>query len=1349
MLGLLTLCWVLPGWGVAQSREFGQDQFTRVAHLQGLKVKCMLKDSSGFMWLGTETGLYRYDGYQTEFIPTTTVGIRLSSNSVLALYEDREANLWIGTDNGLNKLSTDRKTITAYLATAKAAATGKNSIQAILQASDGALWCSTHNGYLYRSADKEHFTFMQNVAAGTTGIFSPLVKHLTEDSQRFIWVADDHHGYQKLSPEGAVLHWYPLPPMQQWITSYVQKNKLLFADYHSIYTYSASANQFLPLVSADLSELLDNKLRYIYEDNKGYIWVATSEKLCRLNVRTQKIDDFTPAFKRTGGAPYAIDCLYEDAKGQLWLGTYFGVFRLENRENRFSVISPPGIANNTIFSAPAIYETSPGKILIGSYQGFFEYNALTKRFQEYKMFKQGRGWSNWYNPLVKAFVPAANGNLWVATEGNGVLSFNLKSHTFSQPAIPDDLKPEERASLFNYSFLRDTDGQLWLGGNNNLYLFNPKTKQALPFTWGKTKQPFSSLQIMALYQAKDQSIWVGTDYGLYRIVKGKSITGYFAAIAEQNPRAGLTNEFITCLYEGLDGRLWVGTKGGGINVLHPANGQIEETYTIKEGLANNIVCAILPGKAGELWISTDNGLSRLDRQQKTFRNFLVKDGLPNNTFHPGAAWAGSDRTLYFGSLDGIVAFDPEQFRPTAAVSRVILTKLVQHRGTKNKIEENALAAHLIRNIQLHYKDKFFTVYFALQAYFDDVNVPQFAYQVVGITDEWQPIGAKNYIQFTGLPAGKYTLRIKGMDSSGIWGKELRLPIEVGQAFYLTPVAYGFYALVIFTIIGIIFWSQFKRLQLQNQLKFEHLEQEKLRELEQMKSQFFTNITHEFRTPLTLIISPLEPLCTQPTLPPPELIKPQLKVIFRNAQRLLRLINQLLDLAKLEAGHMILDESRGEITLLVEQIVESFRPAAEQQGVQLQYVFTGASVEYIFDAEKLEKIIYNLLANALKFTASGGKVRVEVNLPASREETYELQLRVRDTGRGIPASQLPFIFNRFYQVTDARTAALAGSGLGLFLVKELVELMGGHVAAESQEGKGSSFTVVLPLRIAGNNVPAGPLASQSVIVPEEEAVSLPLPPSAEEAPLVLVVEDHEELRHFIAQELTAQYRVLTAPNGAEGWQLAQQELPNLVIADVAMPEMDGFTLSQLIKNNPLTTHIAVILLTARTSVEDRVKGLTTGANDYLIKPFNLQELQLRVANGLSYQQTLRQYWRQKFSLSNPAEEPASPSEDPFLRQVHQVLDRELANSGFLVDELAREMAVSTRTLHRKLAAITAMNANELMRYYRLSQAAVLLREGHPVAETAYRVGFEGLSYFAKCFKAQFSVSPSEYALSQPR
>lgn len=1318
-----------------------------MVNLEGLKIKCILKDIYGFMWFGTETGLYRYDGYNTELINTASANVHLSSNDVIDLYEDSKRNLWIGTDNGINKLNANRDSLKSFLIPKSASSPKKNIITAITEGYDGTIWCSSENGNLYRAADKEHFTFLTNVTSKTKGELLPFITDISEDINHNIWLADAHWGYQVLSAAGKVLQQFPNPPRQAWVVNYVEKNKFIFADYVSVYTYSHDKDRFIPIPG--IRDLLDNKLHYIYQDRKGFIWVVTSEKLFRVNAETKQVDDFTEAFKKNDLPPFTIDCMFEDSNGRLWFGTYYGVFWLDNQESLFSTITlPEKTDDNTIFSVQNMIESQTGKILIGSYKGFFEYDTSTRKFQEYKFFKSGSDWSGWYNPVAKTFVADTNEIVWIASDGNGVLSYNTKSHVFALSPYINNQNNPEKISMFNFSLLKDTDGQFWVGGYNNLYLFDPVTFKMRVFSRGNGVHTFSSLKIRSLHEARDKAIWVGTDYGLYKIEKAGGVKGKADSVYEYNYQAGLSNNFINCIYEDINGLLWLGTKGGGINVLNPKNGKVEKIYTVKEGLSDNIVSAILPGK-NELWISTDNGLSRLDLRQKKFRNFYIRDGLPDNTFNVNSALTASDGRLYFGSIDGIAAFYPDKILPAAEEPQVILTKLVQHNGEEDRTEERVLDIHTLKQIKLGYKDRFFTVYFALKNYFESANAYyQFAYRLEGISNDWQNIGGINYIQFSGLPAGNYTLRIKGMASNGIWGKELRISVTVGQAFYATSVAYAVYALIVLSVISIIFWFRISRIRLQNKLHVEHLEKEKLEELDQMKSRFFTNITHEFRTPLTLIITPLEKLNSLTKLPKPEVIKQQINVISRNARHLLRLINQLLDSAKLEAGSMRLTESVGDVVILVEQIIESFRMQAEKKNILLQYHSETSSIINTFDAEKLEQILNNLLSNALKFTPEGGSVSVKLSMQSISDNKNLLYLQVADTGIGIPATQLPFIFDRFYQVNDSRSRALAGSGLGLFLVKELAALLGGNVKAESKAGEGTIFTVTLPVRQANDLLPAETIA-HPVTVPENEIALAVNPEQTEDVPLIMVVEDHDELRTFIAQGLTDKYRIITAANGAEGWRLVQQELPNLVITDVAMPEMDGFDLSRVIKNTPLTNHVAVILLTARASSENRLQGLTAGANDYLTKPFNLEELHLRITNLLNYQNKLRHYWQQRFMQPDTENLPAQTNEqveDAFLLSVNQILDREISNADFTVEKLANEMSVSTRTLIRKLSSLTAMNAAEFMRSYRLKKAVILLKQGQSISEAAFNVGFETPSYFSKCFKAQFSLSPSEYILS---
>ncbi|GAA4401025.1 hypothetical protein GCM10023187_14790 [Nibrella viscosa] len=513
----------------------------------------------------------------------------------------------------------------------------------------------------------------------------------------------------------------------------------------------------------------------------------------------------------------------------------------------------------------------------------------------------------------------------------------------------------------------------------------------------------------------------------------------------------------------------------------------------------------------------------------------------------------------------------------------------------------------------------------------------------------------------------------------------------------------------------------------------------LRALDELKTRFFSNITHEFRTPLSLIILPAEQLQQDITLPEP--VRRSLTGIHRNARQLLRLINQLLDLSKLEAGSVVVTQVTGRPVEFIGQTVDLFRSAAEEKGIRLEFSSEPSATDYLFDADKWEKIVYNLLSNALKFTPPDGHIQVHARIT----DPEHLELQVVDTGIGIAADKLPHIFDRFYQADDTRTRSYEGSGIGLALVKELTQLLGGEITVASEPGRGTRFDLCLPIQPAGsdNGLPAPVMPVDNgwdhpTEIPEASATGMPVTGK----PVVLVVEDNPELRMLLAQGLTALYRVLTAPNGREGWQRAQLDLPDIILSDVMMPDMDGYELCRLVKTAPETSHIAVILLTARAAPESRLEGLLQGADDYLAKPFHFAELQLRIRNILDRRQKLRDY----FSLPLPVVEAdgfPEPDEDPFLNKLYTIINENLDSSGFGVEELAAAGGISRRTLNRKLTMLAGMSANDFIRRYRLKRAAELLRSGCAVADTAYRVGFDNPSYFTSVFKDVYKKTPSDY------
>ena len=545
---------------------------------------------------------------------------------------------------------------------------------------------------------------------------------------------------------------------------------------------------------------------------------------------------------------------------------------------------------------------------------------------------------------------------------------------------------------------------------------------------------------------------------------------------------------------------------------------------------------------------------------------------------------------------------------------------------------------------------------------------RYRYQLLGIDPDWVRIGNQNVANYTQLRAGDYEFRVNTADATGHWSPLVKtLRIIVDPPWWQTGWAYALYTLLVAGLIRAYIQYRINRAQLRQEMILQEQEARLIKENADWQTRFFTNITHEFRTPLTLIINPVERLLA-PTGPLSQAsLSQQYGIIYRNAQRLLRLINQLLDMAKLEAGQLAVAESQGNLPAFFAQLVDSFRPRADKKGIRLGYQAAGLTAEYRFDDQKLESIGYNLLANAIKFTDPGGQIGVHLGEETRPDGQRGLHLRVVDTGYGMTPQQLERIFERFYQGANPEASTGRGTGIGLFLVAEFCRLLGGSVSVESQPGEGTAFTVSLPLREASGSEPVAELVAIEAVAYPEAAPDRAVAPTT--APLVLVVEDNKELREFIAGELAGTYRVLTAANGEVGWQLCLAELPELVISDVMMPVMDGFTLVERIKTTPLTAHIAVILLTAKTMTDARIQGLSVGANDYLTKPFNLAELQLRIGNLLHHQYQLRQHWQQRMSQLGGAKIPVSVApvsvEDPFLHKLYDVLDNQLTNPAFSV------------------------------------------------------------------------------------
>ncbi len=734
--------------------------------------------------------------------------------------------------------------------------------------------------------------------------------------------------------------------------------------------------------------------------------------------------------------------------------------------------------------------------------------------------------------------------------------------------------------------------------------------------------------------------------------------------------------------------------------------------------------------------------------------------------------------MFFGGINGFNAFYPDQVKDNPYVPPLVITAVKKFDTIAKRDISSA------DEIELSYKDKYLTIEFVAL----DYTIPeknQYAYMMEGFDENWIYSGTRRVASYTNLDPGNYVFKVKGSNNDGVWNEEgVSVRITITPPPWKTGWAYTLYALFTLSVLYGIRRYELNRMRLKNQLKLEHMEAEKLKELDHLKSRFFANISHEFRTPLTLILGPIENAISKISN---KSIKSQLRTAFKNAHGLLRLINQLLDLSKLEAGGMELKASCSDLISFLKGVVFTFESLAKQKQIRLEFQSNHKNFEIYFDTKKLEQVFYNLMSNAIKFTPAGGAVSVTVDtpiipsragtkvgeLPRMRELKEDvpgfIEITVSDTGIGIPADRLPHIFDRFYQATemDKATGTLqdrvyqGGTGIGLALAKEIVELHYGHISVNSDEGKGTEFIIMLPLRkdhlkeseIMDEFETSRPEREKVMLPPTGEAhpksdarIPIASGDSTEDQEILLIVEDNSDVRTYIRQHLESDYKIIEAVDGADGFEKAVEAVPDVIISDIMMPKLDGYDLCHALKNDQRTSHIPVILLTAKAGEKNKLHGLKTGADDYLTKPFSSRELSLRVKNLIEQRRKLRARYSREVILK-PSEIAITSMDEQFLNRAKEVVEKYIGDEDFTVEDLGQEVGMSRVQLHRKLRALTNQSASQFILSMRLQRAIDLMkRNAGTVAEIAYMVGFNTPNYFAKCFRKQFGCAPSEYKVN---
>ncbi len=1347
---------------------FAGERLLRFRHLtladglSQLDVNTIFQDSLGFMWFGTEDGLNRFDGrHIVVFRSAPFDTASLSSPWVVELVGEGGAGLWVATaSGGLNRY--DAHTQTFAPATVRGRQPLGNDLFSMIESRDGTLWLGARYDGLYHynpgTGQVEHFEIVSDDRRTPVRV---RIDALAEDLQGRIWVATHGRGLSRYDPARAVWTHYrtAVPGSLSSVAKDAAGNIWIGTRGSGLYRYRPGTDDFVRYRhAADPCSPGSDYVNALLPEPDGTLWVGLGDGLSRLDpatgcFTTYRHDTADPLSLPPGG----VIALYRDRAGVVWVGTTEGVGFFERHPPPFVHLGaragdPARLNDPEVWS---IFEDRSGTLWVGTSGALNAVDPASGRVEHYTLGSMdpkklsGGGVFGLYEDREGAF--------WVGTYLGGLHRFDRATGAVVErfSMRPDGAKDEE--AVTPWGLMEDSRGRLWATAiNGGCLSYLDKETRAFRYYCHDPDDPNTPAHDTAhdLVESRNGGFWLGTwGGGLdWFDADAKTFRHYRHDPANVNTPA---SDFVTTVHEDAQGRVWLGLYGGGLDRFDPVTDTFVHYNTANSDLPSDAINGIEEDARGDLWISTYQGLARLTPATGQIRTYGPEDGIQDVEFNNNASYRSSAGALYFGGIKGLTAFFPGRIEDDAFVPPVVLTAMTV-RGQPASIGPGQVLSRAMpftRSLRLRHNQRDIALTFAALHYVNPER-NRFRYRLEGYDDVWYDAGSEQSAVYTNLAAGRYTFRVQAANSDGVWNEQAAtLALTVLPPWWRTWWAYALYALLVLGVLYGIRRYELNRLRLKDRLHLEHLEAEKLRDLDAAKSRFFANVSHEFRTPLTLTLGPLDDLLGEPHGALPAPVTEQLQMVRRNARRLLGLINELLDVAKLEAGRMVLQKQRHDLVDFTGHVTRAYAALAERQGLAFHVEVPGAPMTAQIDVQQFEKAVGNLLSNALKFTPRGGTVTVRLDAGDSSGDGQRAWacLQVSDTGPGIPPAELPFVFDRFYQVSESETTLQPGTGIGLALARELVELHGGTLAVTSAVGVGTTFTLTLPLDDAlpddtalGSAWLRARARERAERLEDQLYTPLPVPYAdaecdARDVTTVLIVEDNAEVRAYLARHLADAYRVLEARDGQEGLETTRAELPDLVIADVMMPRLGGVELCRALKRDPATDFIPVLLLTARAEVEDKIDALHERADDYLTKPFDVREVRARVDNLIES----RRRWRERLDG-----EPATPSlftgDDVFAEQVYRVIELHAADPDFGVALLAEQMDIDRSLLYRRLQHLDHSPA-ELIWEVRLGQAARLLagRMG-TVSEVAYGTGFKSVSHFSRRFREHYGVTPSEYS-----
>jgi len=1299
--------------------------------LSQLSVNSIYQDELGVIWIGTRYGLNKYDGNKIEvFKHITHDKNSLFGNNIQTVCGDKKGNIYLQCRAGLVVYDLVlRKMITVCQNDVVSISYGLNS-----------LWVCSNS--VISNYDKENNKLKEFARPNIPNI---RISCLKEASNGQLYIGTRNNGLMIMDknkrlitgiPDIDVVSLFEDSKQKMWVAT--RRNGLYIIERNSQITHLGNNPSNSNSLSSDF-------VRSVCEDDFGNFWIGTFNGLCRYNAEQNKFTTFNHSESR----PYSLGsssiwCLLKDKQGTIWIGSYFGGIDYFNPEYSFYKFYSVDNGINYSLSSPIagkIIEDNQNNLWIGTEGGGLNcLNRKTGVISIYNNLPANKGVSA--NTIKALWLDKSTNNLWIGTHIEGLYRMNLNTKQTvvfrNDPNNPSSLKNDYVRVIIPYQ------NKLYLATHNSVVIFDMATQQS-SFLIENKKYGLENKQIWDMMLDKNENLWFSTSSAVFKYDFHKRLLKRY--VHDESDSQSVSSTYLNTFFQDSKGRIWIGSAGSGVDLYNPKTDNFRTYNSTNSTIIDDYILDIKESLSGYLLIATNKGFSYFDIENNKFYNFVNQSVFPITAINEGGLFVTKDGEIFIGSTNGLFSFHENMLNIQPKTFSVLITDLYINNQRIEPTEKGILkkSISLTNKIKLKYNQNAISIEYSCTNYVNAIQ-EDVDYMLDGFDKSWIKSNNRHLITYTNLNPGSYQLKIRAKQKGGTV-TETSLDIVIRPPFYATWYAYLFYIFVISVIVYVLIKFYTSSIRLKVSLDYEKKEKEQIEGLNQSKLRFFTNISHEFRTPLTLIISQVESLLQTTSLQ--SSLYSRLLSVHKNAHRMGKLINELLDFRKQEQGFLQIKVSQQDIIRFLNEIVLTFKEYSDHRKINLTFNHDEPNIDLWFDTNQMEKVFYNLLSNAFKFTPDGGEINVSVQV-----QKIFVKIVVSDSGPGIKANDQGKIFDRFYQAENGYSNNAAGTGIGLALAKGIVELHQGTISTENRPEGGSRFIVSMLVgddqftqeqKMTANNSNGN--SSLIYSVPDNDFVNEIIESQrliSNKKYSILLVEDSPDLLDLLVQIFSPIYDVNTAVNGRDALGKAKQKQPDIIVSDVMMPEMSGIEMCSKIKSNLETCHIPVVLLTARTAIEYTIEGYRTGADDYLTKPFDTRLLIARCNNLVNNRKQLQA----KFSKNTDSDVnivATNSLDQKFLTRAVEIVEKTLDNSEFDVNIFASEMMMGRTAFFQKLKGITGQTPNEFITTIRLKKSLKVLVDEPDlsITDVGYKLGFSSPSYFTKCFREVFGVTPVKY------